>query len=132
MPQARELTMAKTNTRANLARGLGWFGIGLGLVELLAPQRVERGAGLEGRRGLLRWFGAREIVSGIPLVIAGNPAPWLWGRVVGDALDGGVLARGMLHANPRRKRTMAAALAIAPVVALDLWLAVESLSRKSR
>ena len=73
-----------------LARGLGWFGIGLGLVELLASRRVARASGLRGGSLLLPLYGLREIASGAGLVTARNAArtaPWAWSRVAGDAID---------------------------------------------
>ena len=109
-----------------VASGLGWFGIGLGLAELLAPRTVARLAGLEGREGLLRVFGAREIASGVLILAADDPRPWLWARVAGDALDGGVLAAGLAPSNPRQGRTILAALIVAPVVALDLIYALRA------
>ena len=54
----------------NMARGLAWFGIGLGLAELLAPRAVARAAGLRGHEGLLQAFGAREIASGAVILAA--------------------------------------------------------------
>src|SRR3982750_2637825 len=52
---------------AKLARGLGWFSIGLGLAELLAPRGVARVAGVRGNTTLIRLFGLREIASGIAI-----------------------------------------------------------------
>src|SRR5947209_10102577 len=69
-----------------LARGLGWFSIGLGLAEVLAPHAM---ADLTGVRSpaLLRAYGLREIICGIGILGSARPAGWLWGRVAGDALD---------------------------------------------
>jgi hypothetical protein len=49
------------------ARALGWFSIGLGLVELLAPKAVTRPLGMEsnGEDAIVRAFGIREIGAGI-------------------------------------------------------------------
>ena len=109
-----------------VARGLGWFGIGLGLAELFAPKAVARATGLQGRERLLQVFGAREIASGVLILAADDPASWLWARVAGDGLDGGVLAAGLAPSNPHRGRTLLATLAVAPVVALDLLYALRS------
>ena len=54
-----------------LARGLGWFSLGLGVVGLLAARRVARAVGLPGHAGLVAAFGVREVVTGIGL----PPAP---------------------------------------------------------
>jgi hypothetical protein len=69
------------------ARGLGWFSIALGIAELVAPHAVARAVGLQGREGLVRLYGLREIATGIGLLTARDPSPWVWGRVAGDALD---------------------------------------------
>ena len=109
-----------------VARGLGWFGIGLGLLEVFAPRALARATGLQGREMLLQAFGLREIASGVLILAADEPEPWLWARVAGDALDGGVLGAGLAPPNPHRGRTMLATLAVAPVVALDLLYALRS------
>ena len=48
-----------------LGKALGWFSLGLGLVELLAPHRITRALGMEGQEALVRAYGAREISSGM-------------------------------------------------------------------
>ncbi|MGN6642365.1 MAG: hypothetical protein ACTHKU_05125, partial [Verrucomicrobiota bacterium] len=48
----------------SLARGLGWFSIGLGLAGLLAPRRLGRTAGVGEHPGLIRLIGLRELASG--------------------------------------------------------------------
>ncbi len=103
-----------------VARGLAWFGIGLGLIEVIAPRSVGRAAGLEEYADLIRSFGFREIGSGLVVLTAERPQAALWTRVLGDGFDGALLARGLSGANPLRQRTLAAALAVAPVVALDV------------
>ncbi len=118
-----------------VARGLAWFGIGLGLVELLAPRTVARATGLQGRERLLQVFGVREIASGALVLAAKDPEAWLWTRVAGDALDGALLSAGMKAGNPGRQRAMLATVAVAPVVVLDTfharWRKPTSLRRLS-
>ncbi len=114
-----------------VARGLAWFGIGLGLAELLAPGTVARAAGLRGRERLLQVFGAREIASGVLVLAAKDPEAWLWTRVAGDALDGLLLSAGMRAGNPDRQRAVLATLAVAPVVVLDALYARRSLGRET-
>ena len=106
-----------------MARGLGWFGIGLGVIEVLAPRALGRAIGLEKHAGLLRLFGLREIASGVLILAADDPEACLWARVAGDGLDGALLASGLSDRNPDRWRTLLATVAVAPVVALDLLYA---------
>ncbi len=69
-----------------LAKGLGWFSIGLGLTQLLAPHILTRTLGLRGREGLMRVFGAREIASGM-LTLSTEKQTGMTSRVVGDLLE---------------------------------------------
>src|SRR5690348_12180327 len=51
-----------------LAAGLGWFSIGLGLAELVAPKAMAQLIGVpddETNRRILQGFGVREIASGV-------------------------------------------------------------------
>jgi hypothetical protein len=79
------------------AQSLGWFSIGLGITELLMPRLVARALGMQGGEGVVRSYGLREIATGIGILTAKDPTPWVWGRVAGDALDlaslGGALAQ---------------------------------------
>jgi uncharacterized membrane protein len=111
-----------------LARGLGWFSIGLGVAELVAPRQVARLIGSPARTGLLRALGMREIASGLGILSRPRPAGWLWSRVVGDAMDLALL--GAAYRSPRANpdRIAAATAAVAGVTALD----VLSSSRLSR
>lgn len=121
MAYARRSSL-RSNARSaadNLASGLGWFSIGLGLVELLAPQVLTRRLGQEGHETILRLYGAREIVNGIGLLAATNRAPWLWGRVGGDALDVATLLVGR-RSGARSGNFRVAFAAVLGVAALDL------------
>ncbi len=117
---------------AALARGLGVFGIALGLAELLATGPTARLAGAQRRRGLVRLFGLREIASGVLLLAVRDPQRWLWVRVAGDVLDAALLGERFGRANPGRGRAMLATAAVAPVVVLDvlLWLDAELPGRR--
>jgi len=107
------------DTAMAVARGLGWFSVGLGLVEALSPGIVTRALGMEGKESLVRGYGVREIVTGIGILRANDPSPWLWGRVAGDALDLATLATG-LGADPERQRNVVLALAaVAGITAVD-------------
>ena len=107
-----------------LARGLAWFGIGLGVVELLAPRDLARAIGLEGYERTLQLFGLREIVAGAAMLAADAPEDRIGLRVAGDVLDGGLLSVGLSASNRERSRTVMAVVAVAPVVVLDVlcWM----------
>ncbi|WP_336488216.1 cyclase dehydrase [Methylobacterium nigriterrae] len=114
-----------------LARGLGWFSIGLGLTELVAGRRLARGLGLRGQEDLIRAYGLREIGTGFGILAADDPAPWIWARVAGDALDLATLASGLNNRNRRMDNLMIAIAAVAGVTAVDI-ICADTLSRETR
>src|SRR4051794_18063213 len=67
-----------------LVRGLGWFSVGLGLTQLLAPRGLSRLIGVREHPLLMRLFGLRELASGVGILASREPESWLWARVGGD------------------------------------------------
>src|SRR6185369_7523301 len=110
-----------------LAKYLGWFSIGLGLTEVLAPRALARCIGIKARPALLGFIGVREIASGIGIVTERRPAAWVWSRVGGDMMDLALLTLALATNSRRRGRIAAATAAVAGVTALDL-LCSEQLS----
>ena len=109
-----------------LAQALGWFSIGLGAAELIAPSHVARFIGAddtESTRNTLRVFGARELAAGLAVLSQPDDARWMWSRVGGDALDLGWLGRSMADGASDRQRLGLAAAAVAGVAALDVLTA---------
>jgi hypothetical protein len=78
---------------------------------------------MEGQEGLFQAYGLREIATGIGVLSADDPAPWLWGRVGGDALDLATLAIGLDEDNPKRGNVGLAIGAVAGVTVLDVLCA---------
>lgn len=114
-----------------LARGLGWFSIALGLVEIVATRTLTRALGMRGNEPLINLYGWREIGTGLGILASKDPTPWIWGRVLGDAVDLGTLASHATDEN-RKAENVAMALAnVAAVTALDLYCAAR-LSREER
>lgn len=103
-----------------LARGLGWFSIGLGAAELLAPKRVSKLIGLSNHATLIRMMGVREIAAGIGVLTEDIPARSMTARVGGDALDLALLGAGLMSSKNQRGRVLAATAAVAGVTALDV------------
>jgi len=104
-----------------LARRLGWFSIGLGVAELCCSRDVSHATGI-GDRALLQWYGLREIATGIGILSSRQPAPWMWARVAGDALDLATLGNVLLTGDDesRRGRAALAFLAVVGVTVADV------------
>lgn len=118
----------------SIARGLGWFSIGLGLAEILMPRKLARVSGLLGQERLLRAYGVREVANGIGILAAKTPktrAPWIWARVGGDALDIATAAARLNGSNPRKARVALTLLALVKITAIDMLCAKE-LSEKTK
>jgi uncharacterized membrane protein len=113
-----------------LAKGLGWFSIGLGLAHLLAPRAMARATGMpDDRAGLMRAVGVRELASGVGILSRREPTPWLWTRVAGDAMDLALLSAAAGKPGAQKNRVAAAGMAVAGVTALDVLTTIQ-LSRK--
>jgi hypothetical protein len=114
-----------------VARGLGWFSIGLGLAELIAPGRLGRALGLEGRERLLQAYGGREIGAGI-WALSDTPAPAIWSRVAGDLVDLATLGAGLRGADEGQSRNAWIALAaVAGITVVDLLTAASLVAEQS-
>jgi hypothetical protein len=112
-----------TGSADTLAIGLGCFSIGLGLAEVLAPRQLTRALGMRGQEAIVQTYGLREIANGIAILASEDRAPWLWGRVAGDALDVATLAGSFDEGNPQRRNVGIALAAVAGVAALDIYCA---------
>jgi uncharacterized membrane protein len=105
-----------------IARGLGWFSIGLGLAEIAAPRRMARAIGVTDDRrncATLRAIGVREIASGVGILSRDRPVGAVWTRVGGDVMDLTLLGRALSSSRSRRTRVAAATAAVLGVTALD-------------
>lgn len=117
---------AQPHAAAGLSTALGWFSVGIGLVELLMPRSVASSAGLDGQARTLRTvraFGMRELATGAGILLRPNKPGWLWSRVAGDALDLGLLA--LSSRRSASNRTVLASALVAGITALDLLAALD-------
>jgi uncharacterized membrane protein len=117
-----------------LARSLGWFSIGLGATEILAPGFVAKISGApdsKRSRTVIRTYGGREIAQGIAILSSmPRPAGWMWGRVAGDVLDIGSVAIAMLSPGGNFPRGVIAMTSLLGVTAIDHYCA-DTLSSKT-
>ena len=104
-----------------LARGLGWFSLGLGLLQTAAPRRFARAIGLHGNGrapALVRLVGLRELAAAAGLLAGGRRGAWLRARVAGDAMDLALLGAALPGAR-RRGRVGAALAGVAGIAVPD-------------
>jgi uncharacterized membrane protein len=118
--------MASANEE-KVATGLGWFSIGLGLAELLAPRQLANFIGLEDSKNqrniTLRLYGLREIAAGVGILSQPQAAGWVWARVAGDMLDLGSLGLAFTSSDASTGKLAAATAVVAGVTALDIFTA---------
>jgi hypothetical protein len=114
-----------------LGKALGWFSLGLGLVESLAPHRITRTLGMEGKEGLVRAYGAREIAGGI-LSLSTERSVGLWSRVGGDSLDIATLLTALRRDNPQRHNVKTALAMVVGITLLDVIAARGTTGRQRR
>jgi uncharacterized membrane protein len=116
----------RARDKDTLAEFLGWFSLGLGTAQLVAPRTLSRliGASPDGAAPtLMRLMGAREIAHGVGILTRPRPTGWVWSRVGGDAVDLSLL--GLLMAkSDHRART---AFALANVLSITTADTYESL-----
>ncbi len=105
-----------------VARGLGWFSIGLGVAEATMPSRMARMIGIEdndAHRRILLTTGLREIATGVAILAGTRTAGAVWARVGGDMLDLAFLRQARGSSERERGRAAAATAAVLGVTALD-------------
>jgi uncharacterized membrane protein len=114
---------------------LGFFSIGLGLAEFLAPHAMSKIVGIkhvdDTNVRTMRAMGLREIGHGLAILSNQHPEKAVWSRVAGDALDLALLGRTMANPENDRGRTAFAVANVLAVTALDVMTA-RQLSRQPR
>ena len=118
----RTATPGQSRSRSDqLAKGLGWFSVGLGFLELLGAKKLCEALGLEKHETLVRAYGVREVATGVAILASHDAMPWIWGRVGGDVVDLATLAAAGASARDDQRTNVALALAaVAGVTALDV------------
>jgi hypothetical protein len=106
-----------------MAAGLGYFSIALGLAELAMPQAIRRAGGVETPDALVRGYGLREIANGVAILTTHDATPWIWARVAGDALDIATVAMAPREGHGGEGKKTWALGALLAVTAIDLFCA---------
>lgn len=107
---------------------LGWFSLGLGIAQVLAPRGVARliGAADSGLAcGTMRTLGVREIVGGLGILSQPRPNAFLWARVAGDLMDLALLTEQLATSRRGTARLGLATAAVLGVTALDAKTALD-------
>jgi uncharacterized membrane protein len=126
----RDVNLRKARRADKLAQGLGWFSIGLGVAQIVAPRRMSRLIGVkdvDGNRTVMRAVGMREIAAGIGLLSDPKPTGFAVARVAGDVMDLAMLAKALNTPENDHGRTAFATAAVIGVGLLDV-LASEDLA----
>jgi len=102
--------------------GLGVFSLALGAAELFASQQIGKALEAEDSTGLIKAFGARELVAGLALVAAPAVSTNVWARVAGDVMD--LTALGAAAQRAQQNRVVWGTLAfVVAVTVLDVVVA---------
>jgi uncharacterized membrane protein len=121
----REASAFENFDKERLARGLGWFSIGIGLAGVIAPRAFAGFLGTRKHGVLFRIMGMREIASGVGILTQRRPAGWLWARVGGDIIDLVALGKALESKRAKPVNIAIATAAVTGVTALDLRCARE-------
>jgi hypothetical protein len=114
-----------------LFRLLGWIGIGLGALEILAPKAVTKSIGMQGNEDLVRAYGAHEMATGI-LLVSGETPVGFWSRLAGDGLNAALLVSALRRDNPKRGMARFALAILAGLTVLDLAHAAPAIAQPDR
>lgn len=114
-----------------LARALAMFSFGLGAAEIVAPKRISSAIGLEGKEGLIRAYGLREISAGIPTFSIDKQVGLVM-RILGDGLDIATVIAAFNGENTKRGRAACALAMLLGITALDVLAAVATTAAHRR
>src|SRR4051794_38256147 len=127
-PKVISTGQSSFGTTDRMARNLGWFSLGLGALEILAPRRITRALGMEGQESLVRAYGFREVAAGM-LSLSLEKKSGLWSRVAGDGLDIATLMTGLRDDNPKKGNVAVALMMVGGITLLDIAVAKELSAR---
>jgi uncharacterized membrane protein len=134
LPAAPPPVPRAPSPEGELTRFLGWFSLGLGVPQTIAPGRVNRMIGVRDDSESRRWqrvVGVRELAAAAGIFSRPRPAGWVWARVAGDIKDLALLASAWRSKEVGAGRLAAATASVAGITAVDAFTATR-LSRLPR
>ena len=120
------------STAYKVARCLGYASIAIGLIELVWADSLAMNLGLSRFEWLVRAYGVREVLTGVLILVSKDPTPWIWLRVIGDAVDGATLGWGYMRDPFKMMGIMTCFMTVTPVIIADVWCALKLSSSKSK
>ena len=117
-------------TAYKVARFLGYASIAIGLIELVWADSLAMSLGLSRFEWLVRAYGVREVLTGVLILVSKDPTPWIWLRVIGDAIDGATLGWGYMRDPFKMMGIMTTFTAVTPVIIVDVWCALKLTNSK--
>src|SRR5690349_13122050 len=86
---AINITNGRKNSSAmrKIAAGLGWFSVGMGVAEIVAPGAVSKLIGVKRKSSDTRWRGVRKLAAGIGLMQAPQSGMGLLTRAGANVLE---------------------------------------------
>ena len=114
-----------------VARGLGWFSLGLGALEIAAAPQLGRMFGIKNKASTFRTLGTREIGHGVAILRSKTPSHRaVFSRVIGDIIDAGAFANALRQRRAKRGRIASAIAFVAAAGVID-YLVACSLARRN-
>jgi hypothetical protein len=105
-----------------LAKFLGVFSFGLGVIQLAVPERVNKLIGVKDTpktRAIQRAVGVQELTAAQGIFAFSPPTPVLWSRVAGDVLHLGLLVKALDNRRNAKSKVRAAIGAVAGIAVID-------------
>jgi uncharacterized membrane protein len=105
-----------------LATFLGWFSLGLGVPQLLAPGAVNRAIGVADDGEARMWqrvVGMRELAAAGGILVQRRPAEWARARVAGDVMDLALLVSALRGKDASRGRLLGALASVVGIAVVD-------------
>jgi uncharacterized membrane protein len=118
-----------------LADGLGWFSLGLGTTQLLAPGEVNRLIGIRDDAHTRFWqrvVGIQELSAAAGILGVRRMREWLWGRTAGDVVHLTMLGRAFRGRCEHPGRLAGATVSVLGTFGADAYAAVRLTTRPSR